>query len=42
MNLSTHMPDSERRKPIDIEVKGQGHIVHPHDHNLAFVPLVRY
>ena len=23
MNLSTHMPDGERRKPIDIEVVGQ-------------------
>ena len=23
MNLGTHMPDGERRKPIDIEVVGQ-------------------
>ena len=40
MNLGTHMPDGERRKPI--EVVGQGHIVHPHVRNSACAPLVRY
>ena len=53
MNLGTHIPDGERRKPIDIEVcrstvkvttsKNRTKIiVHPYFRNSAFAPLVRY
>ena len=38
MNLGTHMPDGERRKPIDIDVCRSK----PHVRNSAFAPLVRY
>ena len=52
MKLGTHMPDGERRKPIDIEVcrtkvkittsENTTTFFHPYVCNSAFAPLVRY